>query len=181
MVGIIVVFPNKDNAANIRNLLVKNGMTVAGVCTSGAQAAHYADSADEGIVICGYKLKAMMYTELREYLPKEFEMLLLASPDKWSEGDTEGVIGLSMPLKVYDFINTVEMMLTNLERKRRKRKQEVRKRDSRQQALIKQAKELLMERNHMSEEEAHRYIQKCSMDSGTNMTETAEMVLRVMS
>ena len=108
-------------------------------------------------------------------------MLLLASPDKWSEGDTEGVIGLSMPLKVYDFINTVEMMLTNLERKRRKRKQEVRKRDSRQQALIKQAKELLMERNHMSEEEAHRYIQKCSMDSGTNMTETAEMVLRVMS
>ena len=181
MVGIIVVFPSKDNAANIRNLLVRNGMNVTGVCTSGAQALHYADTVDEGIVICGYKLKDMMYTELREYLPKEFEMLLLASPDKWSEGDTEGVIGLSMPLKVYDFINTVEMMLTNLERKRRKRKQEVRKRDSRQQALIKQAKELLMERNHMSEEEAHRYIQKCSMDSGTNMTETAEMVLRVMS
>ena len=181
MVGIIVVFPSKDNAANIRNLLVRNGMNVTGVCTSGAQALHYADTVDEGIVICGYKLKDMMYTELREYLPKEFEMLLLASPDKWSEGDTEGVIGLSMPLKVYDFINTVEMMLMNLERKRRKRKQEVRKRDSRQQALIKQAKELLMERNHMSEEEAHRYIQKCSMDSGTNMTETAEMVLRVMS
>lgn len=181
MVGIIVVFPNKDNAANIRNLLVRNGMTVTGVCTSGAQAAHYADSVDEGIVICGYKLKDMMYTELREYLPKEFELLLLASPDKWSEGDTEGVIGLSMPLKVYDFINTVEMMLTNLERKRRKRKQEARKRDSRQQALIKQAKELLMERNHMSEVEAHRYIQKCSMDSGTNMAETAQMVLSVMS
>ena len=77
MVGIIVVFPNKDNAANIRNLLVKNGMTVAGVCTSGAQAAHYADSADEGIVICGYKLKDMMYTELREYLPKELRCFFL--------------------------------------------------------------------------------------------------------
>ena len=60
MVGIIVVFPSKDNAANIRNLLVRNGMNVTGVCTSGAQALHYADTVDEGIVICGYKLKDMI-------------------------------------------------------------------------------------------------------------------------
>ena len=38
-----------------------------------------------------------------------------------------------------------------------------------------------MYRNHMSEEEAHRYLQKCSMESGTNMVETAEMVLSVMA
>lgn len=181
MVGIIVVFPNKDNAANIRNLLVKNGMDVTGVCTSGAQAVHYADTVDTGIVICGYKLKDMMYKELREYLPKEFDMLLLASPDKWCDGDAEGVIGLSMPLKAYDFINTMEMMLANLQQRRKRKKKEAGKRNPKQQALIRQAKELLMERNHMSEEEAHRYIQKCSMDSGTNMAETAEMVLSVMS
>ena len=32
----------------------------------------------------------------------------------------------------------------------------------------------------MSEEEAHRYIQKCSMDSGTNMLETAQMVISLI-
>ena len=37
-----------------------------------------------------------------------------------------------------------------------------------------------MERNHMDEEEAHRYLQKCSMDSGTNLAETAQMVLSMM-
>lgn len=181
MVGIIVVFPNKDNAANIRNLLVRNGMNVTGVCTSGAQAIHYADTVDAGIVICGYKLKDMMYTDLREYLPKEFEMLLIASHDKWSNGEAEGVIGLSMPLKAYDFINTMEMMLSNLERRRKKRKLQKKSRSKEQEALIRQAKELLMNRNNMSEEEAHRYLQKSSMDSGTNMVETAEMVLSVMS
>jgi len=36
---------------------------------------------------------------------------------------------------------------------------------------------LLMERNHMTEQEAFRYIQKSSMDSGTNMVETAQMIL----
>ena len=36
-----------------------------------------------------------------------------------------------------------------------------------------------MERNHMTEEEAHRYLQKTSMDSGTNLVETAQMLLDV--
>lgn len=180
MVGIIVVFPNKDNAANIRNLLVRGGMNVTGVCTTGAQALNYADAADDGIVICGYKMKDMMYTELREYLSDRYEMLLIASPGRWSEDNPEGIVGLSMPIKVYDLIDTVEMMLKSVERRRKKRKEKLKKRDPQQQELITQAKELLMARNHMSEEEAHKYLQKSSMDSGTNMAETAQMVLRVM-
>ena len=46
---------------------------------------------------------------------------------------------------------------------------------------IEEAKQVLMERNHMTEEEAHRYLQKTSMDSGTNMVETAQMILMLMS
>lgn len=45
---------------------------------------------------------------------------------------------------------------------------------------ILEAKQLLMERNHMTEEEAHRYLQKTSMDSGTNLVETAQMLLTLM-
>jgi response regulator NasT len=37
-----------------------------------------------------------------------------------------------------------------------------------------------MERNSMTEEEAHRYIQKRSMDNGTGMVETAQMILSLM-
>ena len=32
----------------------------------------------------------------------------------------------------------------------------------------------------MTEAEAHRYIQKCSMDSGTNLVETAQMVISLI-
>ena len=49
------------------------------------------------------------------------------------------------------------------------------------EALVKEAKSLLMERNNMTEEEAHRYLQKCSMESGVNMVETAQMVLSIMA
>ena len=181
MGGIIVVFPNRDHAANIRNLLVRGGIDVREVCTTGAQVLHCAETMDEGIVVCGYKLSDMMYTELREYLTLDFKMLLVASKDKWSDGAMEGVVGLTMPVKVYDLLNTVEMMLHMMEHKRRRRKKEQKERSKEQQMLIKQAKELLMARNNMSEGEAHRYLQKCSMDSGTNMAETAEMVLHVMT
>ena len=170
MIGIIVVFPKKENAINIRNLLVRNGVNVTGVATTGAQAMHYADTVDEGIVVCGYKLKDMMYTDLREYLPENFDMLLVASQDKWSDGLVRGVMGLSMP-----------MMLTDIDRRRRKRKKQLKNRDPKQQETVRKAKELLMARNNMTEEEAHRYLQKSSMDSGTNMVETAEMVLSIMS
>ena len=181
MIGIIVVFPKKENAINIRNLLVRNGVNVTGVATTGAQAMHYADTVDEGIVVCGYKLKDMMYTDLREYLPENFDMLLVASQDKWSDGLVRGVMGLSMPIKVYDLMNTIEMMLTDIDRRRRKRKKQLKNRDPKQQETVRKAKELLMARNNMTEEEAHRYLQKSSMDSGTNMVETAEMVLSIMS
>lgn len=62
-------------------------------------------------MVCGYKLADMLYTELREYLPKEFEMLLVASPEKWQGDNMEGVVGLNMPIKVYDLLNTMNMML----------------------------------------------------------------------
>ena len=181
MGGIIVVFPNRENAANIRNLLVRGGMDVRGVCTTGAQALQCAETLEEGIVVCGYKLSDMMYTELREYLTEDFEMLLVASQDKWSSHIIEGVVKLSMPIKVYDLLNTVEMMLGTMKRQRRRRNKQQKERSKDQQMVIKQAKELLMARNNMSEGEAHRYLQKCSMDSGTNMAETAEMVLSVMT
>jgi response regulator NasT len=38
-----------------------------------------------------------------------------------------------------------------------------------------------MERNNMTEEEAHRYMQKTSMDSGTDLVETAQMILSLFS
>ena len=53
------------------------------------------------------------------------------------------------------------------------------KRSSADQGVINQAKSLLMEKNGLTEEEAHRYLQKRSMDNGTNMVETAYMVLQV--
>lgn len=180
MTSIIVVFPKIEDARSIRNLLAKSGFSVTAVCSTGAQAINAADSLNDGIVICGYKLPDMMYSEIHEYLPPFFEMLLVASRGKWEECRDNDIVCVEMPIKVHDLLNTVNMMCENIERRRRKRRLQPKTRNDEEVQLIKEAKGLLMDRNNMSEEEAHRYLQKCSMDSGTNMVETAQMVLSLM-
>ena len=93
----------------------------------------------------------------------------------------DGVVGLPMPIKVYDLVNSVEMMSHTMERRRKKRRSQTKERSAGDRAVVDKAKALLMERNNMSEEEAHRYLQKCSMESGTNMVETAQMILTIMN
>lgn len=108
-------------------------------------------------------------------------MLVTGSPDKWGDGIVNGVVGLTRPLKVHDLLSTLNMMLQAIERRRKKRNAKPKARSEKEQALLREAKVLLMNRNNMTEDEAHHYLQKCSMDSGTNMVETAQMVLSVMS
>lgn len=180
MIHIIVVLPKPDDARSIRNLLMKNGFRVGGVCTTGSQALSMMDDLGDGIVICSHRMPDMMYRELHACLPKGFEMLLLASHNILQECGENDIMCLAMPFKVYDLINTVDMMGQAIERRKRRARQCPRERSPEEEQLLKEAKELLMNRNHMSEEEAHRYLQKCSMDSGTNMVETAQMVLAMM-
>ena len=181
MSNIIVVFPKKEIATNIRNILVRIGFDVLAVTTTGAQALHYVDTLDDGVIVCGYRLSDMMYSDIRDYLPDSFQLLLIASADKWGDGLEEGVVGLPMPIKVYDLVNTLEMILQTMRRRRKKRREALKNRDPKQREIINQAKGLLMERNGMTEEEAHRYLQKNSMDTGTSMIETAQMILTIMS
>ena len=178
--NIIIVFPGLEDAKKIKNLLTRSGITVTSVCTTGAQAINCTEDFSDGILICGYKFPDMMYTELLEYLPKDFEMLLVAPRGKWEECQNDNLICLEMPIKIHDLQNTVGMMCQSVERRRKKRKSMPRVRNQEEMELIKRAKNLLMMRNNMSEEAAHKYIQKCSMDSSTNLLETAQMILSLM-
>ena len=159
---------------------MKNGFPVIAVCTSGAQVLAQLDDLNSGIIVCGYRLTDMLYSELYDCMSLEFSMLMISSPNKWSSGTPEQVVCLPMPLKVHDLIGTLEMIVQAQTRRRKKLRQQPKQRDEKERAIINQAKALLMERNNMTEEEAHRYIQKCSMDSGTNMLETAQMVISLM-
>ena len=177
MTNIIVAFSKQGDAKNIKNILMRNGFEVVAICTSGAQVLNSLEGLNGGIVVSGYRFEDMMYQDVREDMPKGVEMLLVASPNRFGGIMPQDIMCLPMPLKVHDLVSTLEMMCQAQIQRRKKMRRQPLVRSEEENQLILEAKQLLMERNHMSEAEAHRYIQKCSMDSGTNMVETAQMVI----
>lgn len=180
MSNLIVAFPNPEDAKAIRNLLVRKGFHVIASCTSGAQVLSQISDAASGIVISGYKLKDMTYLELKEYLPPGNQLLLLATRKLLEESLGEEVFRLEMPLKPDKLVQTLEIMEQTAYRERRKRRQNPIVRSEADREILAQAKKCLMEQNNMTEDEAHKYMQKTSMDCGRNMVETARMVLSIM-
>ena len=180
MPSIIIAFPKAQDAINIKNVLIRSGYEVNATCTTGAQVVSIANELDSGIIICGYRLSDMHFWQLNGYLPKGFEMLLIASANRLEECTDNNIVCLGMPIKTSDLLNTLQMIYLNMTRRRKKEKAKPKQRSEEEKAIITKAKLLLMDRNNMTEEEAHRYIQKNSMDSGTNMVEMAEMILSLM-
>jgi response regulator NasT len=107
-------------------------------------------------------------------------MLLIASASNVLDKEVENLVCLSLPIKVHDLLRTIEMMEYSGIRARRKRKNQPKERSEEERQVLEQAKGILMERNGLSEEEAHRYMQKRSMDNGTGLVETAEMIVSLM-
>lgn len=176
MGSVIIALPKPEDAKRISEILRRRGIETAEICPSGARVLAAVHKLDGGVVICGRRLPDMHYTQLAEYLPEYFEMLLLSSRNASGE-DVPGIMTLGIPFRSLDLTGTVEMMLAQQARRLKKQKSAPKKRSEKEQNYINNAKWVLMERNHMTEQEAFRYIQKSSMDSGTNMVETAQMIL----
>ena len=163
MSSIVIVLPKIEDGKRIRDILAKRGYEIDAVCSTAAAALGEMNNLNGGIVICGYK------------------MLLIASSRALSAVEGTGIMAVTMPLSVYELVNTLEMMLQSAARRRKKERAKPKVRSAEEQHIIDRAKSLLIERNHMTESEAHRYMQKCSMDSGTNLVETAQMVLTLLT
>ena len=138
--NVVIAFPKIENAKSIRSILMKSGYQVDAVCTTGGQALQNVNALDGGILICGYRFADMMCSELQAYLPANFEMLLVGSQSNTMNRDVSDVVCLSMPLKVHELLQTVEMMAYTYEKKRKKRRAQPKERTEEEKKLILNAK-----------------------------------------
>ncbi len=87
MSSILVAFPKQEDGKRIARLLSGYGFSVDHICTTAAQALSEMNQLSGGVIICGYRLPDMFFSELVECMPPTFEMLLVASePDPGTDG-----------------------------------------------------------------------------------------------
>ena len=119
MSNIVIAFPKKETVQNIKKILSQSGYSVQAVCTTGAQALASANNLENGILISGSRFIDMMYMEIHDYLPPEFQMLLIASPASIQEREVENLVCLALPMKVHELLQTLEMMEGEIHRRRK--------------------------------------------------------------
>ncbi|MFR3256059.1 MAG: ANTAR domain-containing protein [Lachnospiraceae bacterium] len=113
-------------------------------------------------------------------MSEQFDMLLLASRRFTSEVDDKRIRCVAMPLRVHELLASVDAAVEESELRKKKARQQPKQRNVLDKQQIMLAKDLLMKQKGMTEEEAHRYLQKSSMANGVNMIETAQMVLSIL-
>lgn len=69
MSSIIIVLPKIEDAKKIRKILMQHGFDNIIPCATGASALMEMNKQSGGLVISGYKLPDMYYTELADMLP----------------------------------------------------------------------------------------------------------------
>jgi two-component system, response regulator PdtaR len=187
---IILAFSDLAAAQKIRTLLSAHGMKVAGTLSCISQVILLSKRLEGkgGVVIGQLRLSDGICYTLAEYLPADFDILILTKQAMPSMFEDHRVTTLSLPVKPEDLIATARLLTSadsqgGEREKTEKRKpssegsKEKRIRTEEEIRFILEAKELLMQRNHLTEEQAHRFLQKKSMDSGMLLHDTAKLVL----
>ncbi len=170
---VIVAFEGEKTAQKFADI-IEGELAACIICHAPDQVKRAVQKWELGVVVCGYKLRSLTAAELYEDLPPSTVMLVVATQSQLDLCDSEGIFRLPAPVSRADLLASVRMALQmhhRLERMARPRRNEEEKK------LINQAKAVLMERHGMTEDQAHRFMQKRSMDNGTKMTQTARLIL----
>jgi hypothetical protein len=170
----IVAFASEKAQTRIVRLLESEGCSPAGICFSGADVIRTVHKLGSACVISGFKLRDMTVGDLAASLRGSAAVLAVTSPIYLDLCEGENLFKLATPVSRADFF--ASLALTEQFEQQRLRPPVTRRREN-EQNVIMRAKEILMDVNRMTEDEAHRFLQKRSMDGGLRMAETAQLLI----
>ena len=160
MEKIIVAFESEKTALRVKELLEGGGAAACLVCRTADQVRRAINKLPVPAVVCGYKLGDQTAELFFEDLPLSCAMLVLAHQDRLDLLGNDDIFRLPSPVSRGDLLAAGRPCHSGEDRR-----------------LIDRAKALLMDRHGITEEQAHYYLQKKSMDSRTKLAQTARLVL----
>lgn len=183
-VSIMVVDDESIIRMDLKEMLLESGYDVIAEANSGDAAIELAAKHRPDLIIMDVKMPGMSGIKASRIIQQSFGipvMLLTAySRDELiEEAKNSSVVGyLVKPISKRSLIPAIEIALANLQRfetMNSKNKELVNQIEN--QKKIQQAKGILMERYHLSEDEAYRQLQLYSMTNHKKMKEVAEYVI----
>ncbi len=173
---VIVAFERQSNCDRLQEIIESSGEFSCVVCRSAAQVKRAVRKLRLDLVVCGFKLADESCESLFCDLPQRCSMLMIGPQAQLELCETEGIFKLQAPVRRSELLASVRL-LAQLHRLGRDGENPPAQRSQEERELVRRAKAVLMDRHGMTEEQAHRFLQKQSMDNGARLTDTAKLVL----
>lgn len=170
MAKIIVAFGDERKRMQIAGALEDSGIEVFRRCATGSEALRTLNVCHDGVLVCGTKLPDRTADELADDIDSAALMLVIGKPERLEFCESRDVFKLSAPFTRGELASAVRMLL-QLHNMR------MPQRSGNDRALVEAAKQKLMETYNFTEPQAHRALQRASMNFGIKMSDSARRVL----
>ncbi len=172
--NILAAFSNERVLGVVEKMLASENIRLAYSCKSASELKKSINYCQSGIIICGYKLKDGVIVQFIDDIPENFSVILIGNKSQAEMCESDRVFKLIVPLKKDDLICSVYMLLSMREGGYTGKASF---RTSKEEKIIRRAKEILIDRYNLTEEQAHKYLQKKSMDTGRKIIDVAKLIL----
>ena len=159
---LIVAFSSDTAAHRICAWLAQSGFPARTVCRTGAEVVRAVRYMGGGSVICAARLPDYTADRLYDDLDGQADLLVIGKPEQLSDCENPAIRRLPLPVNRSPLAEAAEA-LTHA-----------------QPEIIRHAKALLQSARGMAEPEAHRYLQRRSMEAHRKMADTARLIIAAL-
>ena len=170
MAKIIVGFSNRTAVAKISAALERNGFDVFRQCVTGNEVMRAFSQCQDGILVCGTRFPDRTADQIAMDLDTRAMMLIVDRPEHLGFCENVNAARLIMPFTANELINAVEALV-------REHDARMPRRNEAERAEVERAKNILMLESHLTESEAHRFLQRKSMTLNLRMIDYARMII----
>lgn len=167
MKSVIIAYPNKNTAMQIKNVLEAEGIYVSHICATGASVLNIAGDMRGGVIVCASILSDMNAADLYENLSSGFDIVALSKSGR--ESYMGNYISLPLPLDRVEFTNTIAVLISSQGSFTCRHKSD--------NDFISNAKSILMNTNGITEMQAHKQLQRESMRTGKKLVDVAKGII----
>lgn len=170
---VILAFSKEETSRKIMHMLDGTGYKVCCVCRSASELLRYTSELDATLIIMAYKIGGVLADDIAADLPPGIKILSIVRAENKDMISNEDIFVLPLPVNRQSLLSSIDIFLGAINKRKKTR------RDPNEEKIIDKAKLYLMEKHHMTEEQAHRFIQKRSMDTGSKFIDTARLILHI--
>lgn len=177
MRNIVIAASSKKLTATLEKMLDASGLSACASCTSASEVQALWSDMEDAVLICA-TLRDLPSIYLSKIMPDRWDMILLLTSEQPFPYYVSNVTPVNLPVTRFELAETVASVAGSMNSTFASKTTAKGARPIEETRLIENAKRKIMQERKIPEGDAHKLLQRYSMNSGISMVEAAKRFLK---